>query len=222
MSLGRLNFDEIWEAELQALVETGVPEGVALDYKRGPYGRGDVDVKEFLKDVSSFANSVGGHLVIGMDEVGGVATAITPIIGLDADHEVQRLESLMRDGIKPRISGIRSKAVPVAGGGFAIVIRIPKSWNPPHRVSARNTSRFYTRNSAGVHEVSVEELRVLFSVSATVQDRIRAFRRERLAKVTGGETPVALATNRGKLLLHIVPLLAFSPGRKLTCSALNS
>jgi hypothetical protein len=210
MSLGNLNFDQIAEAHLQALIETGVPEGIALDYKRKPYGRTDADVKEFLKDVSSFANSVGGHLVVGRDEAGGVAAAIAPIIGLDADQEVQRLENLMRDGIEPRVSGIRTRAVPIATGGFAIVIRIPKSWNPPHRVSARNTNRFYARNSAGAHEVTVEELRVLFNVSATAQERIRAFRQERLAKVTAGETPVALAADRGKLLLHIVPLSAFS------------
>jgi predicted HTH transcriptional regulator len=33
--------------------------------------RADADVREFLKDVSSFANTAGGHLIIGMDEAGG-------------------------------------------------------------------------------------------------------------------------------------------------------
>src|SRR5262245_53699237 len=120
MSLGRVNFDEIVEADLASLIATGVPEGIAVDYKRDAYGRADADVKEFLKDISSFANTVGGHLVVGMDEVGGVASAITPIAGLDADQELQRLENLMRDGLEPRVFGIRTKAVPIADGGFAI------------------------------------------------------------------------------------------------------
>lgn len=210
MSLGRLNFDDIVEADLNSLIATGAPEGIAIEYKRAAYGRSDADVKEFLKDASSFANAVGGHLVIGMDESGGIASTIIPITGINPDDEVLRLESLMRDGLEPRVSGIRTKAVPSAGGGFTIVIRIPRSWNPPHRVTARNTNRFYARNSAGAHEVSVEELRILFTVASTAHDRIRAFRRERIAKISAGDTPIRLATERGKLLLHIVPLSAFS------------
>ena len=210
MSLGRLNFDQISEPDLQSLIDTGVPEGISIEYKRGLYSGSDAGVKEFLKDVPAFANASGGHLIIGMDETDGVADAIVPLTGLDPDKVLQRLESLMRDGLEPRVSGSRIKAIPIAAGGFVIVIRVPRSWNPPHRVSARNTNRFFVRNSAGAHEVSVEELRVLFNVSATAHDRTRAFRQERLAKVSGGETPVLLANDCGKTVLHIVPLSAFS------------
>jgi hypothetical protein len=210
MSLGRLNFDDISEADLTALINAGIPEGILIDYKRETYGNSDHDVKEFLKDVSSFANTAGGHLVIGMDETGGVASAITPITGLDADQESLRLENLTRDGIEPRIHGVRMRAIPIAVGGFVIVVRVPRSWNPPHRTIARKSNRFYVRNSAGTHEASVEELRVLFNVSATVNERIRAFRQERLAKITAGEGPVRLSQDRGRILLHMVPFSAFS------------
>jgi predicted HTH transcriptional regulator len=98
-------------------------------------------VNEFLKDTSFFANTISGHLIIGMEETDGVPTKITPISGLEADKEVQRLESMMRDGITPRIPGIRMRAVSIASGGFVIVIRIPRSSNPPHQVTARNTNR---------------------------------------------------------------------------------
>jgi hypothetical protein len=210
MSLGRLNFDQIAAPDLQSLIDTGVPEGLAIEYKAGLYGRNDAGVKEFLKDVSSFANTAGGHLIIGMDESDGFAVRIVPLTELNPDEEVLRLENLLRDGVEPRLSGARIRAVPIGTTGFVIVIRVPRSWNPPHRVSARNTNRFYIRNSAGSHEVSVEELRVLFNVSATVHDRIRAFRQERLAKISAGETPVALANELGKTVLHIVPFSAFS------------
>ena len=75
------------------------------------------------------------------------------------------------------------KGVSLAKGGAVIVIRIPKSWNPPHRVSARNTNRIYARNSAGAYELSVEELRVLFASGATAIDRMSAFKAERLARI---------------------------------------
>jgi hypothetical protein len=210
MALGQADFPSIAEAHLQALIDTGVPEGILVDYKAAPYGRADADVKEFLKDASSFANTSGGHLIIGMGEQQGVPTAFTPVMGIDVDKEILRLESLMRDGITPRITGALMKAVPLSSGGVAIVIRLPRSWNPPHQVSARNTNRFYVRNSGGAHEVSVDELRVLFNVSASAMDRAKAFRQERLAKISAGEGPVMLDSSPGRVTLHIVPLSAFS------------
>ena len=59
MALSNLAFDDIDVQSLEALIETGVAEGILLDYKAGSYGRTDADIKEFLKDVSSFANTVG-------------------------------------------------------------------------------------------------------------------------------------------------------------------
>ena len=48
MSLGRLNFDQISEPDLQSLIDTGVPEGISIEYKRGLYSGSDAGVKEFL------------------------------------------------------------------------------------------------------------------------------------------------------------------------------
>ncbi len=62
MALLNVSFDAVSEAHLRDLVSTGVPEGVFLEYKRTTYGNGDADVKEYLKDVSSFANTHGGDL----------------------------------------------------------------------------------------------------------------------------------------------------------------
>jgi hypothetical protein len=207
MALSNIKFESISESDLIEQISGGVPEGVLVDYKRELYGRTDIDVKEFLKDVSSFANTAGGHLIIGIDEEGGVPTSLVPLVG-DSDLDLQRLESLARDGIEPRISGLLMRALPV-DGGYVIVLRIPKSWNPPHRVSARNTNRIYGRNSAGAYEFSVEELRIVFTSAASSLDRVRAFRAERLAKIDSGEAIVPLAMDNGRLVVHLVPTAAF-------------
>ena len=55
------------------------------------------------------------------------------VAGVNPDTELQRLESLARDGIEPRIVGLQMKAVSVTGDGIVFVIRVPKNWNPPHR-----------------------------------------------------------------------------------------
>ncbi|MBS3850490.1 ATP-binding protein [Devosia sp. BSSL-BM10] len=206
--LGNLNFDEIQRVDLDKLVEASVPEGALIEYKREMYGDADADKKEFLKDLSSFANSSGGHLLIGVVEDQGSATGLTPVLG-NPDQQLQRLENLVRSAIEPRIVGVRFKAVPVSGG-HVFVCRVPKSWNPPHRVSFKGSNRFYVRSSAGAHEVSVEELRALFANGATVREKMKAFRDQRIARIEANEGIVPLANERGKLLFHVLPLSAFS------------
>lgn len=209
MTIGSKNFEGITVTDLNELIEFGIPEGISIEYKSADYGRNDAANKEFLKDVSSFANTAGGHLIIGMKEEEGVATGFSPLSGMDPDEVLQRMESLIRDGIQPRINGIRIKNVAGPETGLIIVIRVPKSWNPPHRVSVKNSNRFYARTSAGAYEVSVEELRVLFNRAATAHEHVRAFRFERLHKIDAGESPVPLAKGVGRLVLHLVPLSAF-------------
>src|SRR5258706_795395 len=214
MAISNLNFDEISESDLVEQISTGVPEAVLVDYKREMYGRTDAGAKEFLKDVSSFANTAGGDLIGGVEEAAGIPTRITPLQG-DSDQDLQRLENLSRDGIEPRISGLRIRSLPINGGGYVLILRIPKSWNPPHRVSARNTNRLYGRNSAGAYEFSVEELRVVFTSAANALDRVRAFRAERLSKIDSGDAIAPLAKSRGRLVLHLVPTSAFGLGSQI-------
>lgn len=206
VSLTRTNFDDVSETDLADLLQACTPEGLVIEYKREPYGKGDADKKEALKDITSFANSAGGHLIIGMEENDGVATGLTGF-DVDPDAMITRLESLVRDGVEPRIVGIRMRAISLSSGGKALVIRIPRSWNPPHRVSAAKTNRFFVRNSAGAHEASVEELRVLFTLAADAQQRIKAFRSERLANIIQGKGPVRIADD-GRLVVHLFPLSA--------------
>jgi hypothetical protein len=207
LSISNTSFEEICERDLQALIDAGVPEGHMIEYKSTMYGRNDE--QEFLKDVSSFANTYGGHLLIGIEEKGGIASRIAPLCGLDFDTEIARLENLIRDGLEPRILGIRVRAVPMSPTGSVIMVRVPRSWNPPHRVSARNWNRVFARNSAGAHEMSIEELRASFTMAASAYDRARAFRSERLALIEAGDTPVSISPRPDRLVLHLAPLSAF-------------
>jgi hypothetical protein len=209
MSIERADFDAISEDDLQQLVDGQVPEGLRLEYKQAAYGTSDADKRELQKDVSALANASGGHLIIGIAEGDGVASEL---IGLDAagvDSELLRMENLVRSGIEPRIAGLRMRQIPLANGRQVIVLRIPRSWNSPHRVIAQGSNRFYLRHSAGVHEPSMEELRAMFNRSESALDRAMAFRDKRLALIKSGETwkPV---TGKGQLVMHIVPTASFS------------
>jgi hypothetical protein len=209
MPITRPDFENLCEADLQTLLDNEVPEGIHIEYKRGLYGRTDSDKKEFLKDVSSFANTAGGHLVLGIAAKDGVPSAIVGLAG-DLDAEQQRLESLLRDRLEPRIAGLRMQPVSLANGQRALAIRIPKSWNPPHAVLHNKARLIFARNSAGAHEASIDEMRSMFTTGSTLREQARNFQRQRLTEIHGGEAPFPLAGDQGRMVLHIMPFSAFS------------
>ena len=69
------------EGELLGLITSGQEENIQLDFKR-TIDTTDKAKTELSKDVSAFANTIGGHIIIGMDEDGKAthkAAAITPL-----------------------------------------------------------------------------------------------------------------------------------------------
>jgi hypothetical protein len=206
VSITNIDLQRVSKIDLERLSENQVAEGVDIDYKRDLYPQ--TDKHKFLKAVSSFANTAGGHIVIGMEENNGLPTKLIGVEG-DMDAEKLRLESLLRDCVEPRIIGLRMQSIPVSDGRNALVIRIPKSWNPPHAVVEGQSRLFFARNSAGAHYASVDELRAMFTAGATFLERARQFHAERLSQIHGGDMPVRLAGEGGVLVLHIIPYSAF-------------
>ncbi|MDX2073219.1 MAG: ATP-binding protein [Alphaproteobacteria bacterium] len=217
MAFDGLDISEITEAHITALI--GTLESRDLDFKQQEYGRADQDKKEFAADVSAFANTIGGHLLIGVAEENGAAST-TPGITGDIDTEIQRLESIALTGIQPRIIGLQMRAVPMAAGNSVLVIRIPKSWNSPHRVTLQGVNRFYLRAGSRRYEPDVDELRQLFEGGRTLSQRIRDFHNERIAKIVGHDTPVP-TDNSSALVMHVIPYAAFLGGTMLDTPTLS-
>ena len=207
MALLHIPLDQIDEVRLQALIAAGAPETRTIDYKQATYGNAHADYSEFLADVSSFTNTVGGDLVIGMAAANGIPTAITPLT-MPMDPEILRLEQIARGGLQPRITNLAFRAVGIAAGGSVLIVRAPRSFSPPHRVIRQGSNRFWARSAAGKYEPDVNELRNLFNSGPQIAERVRNFRLDRIAKIAARETPVQLMDS-GILVIHVVPLSAF-------------
>jgi predicted HTH transcriptional regulator len=95
--------EQITYADLDRFVQEKWPEGKTVDYKRDLYGGKDEDKKELLKDASSFANTEGGDILIGVDEDKGLPIGIPGVTVADVDKEKLRLEEIIRRGLDPRI-----------------------------------------------------------------------------------------------------------------------
>lgn len=100
-------------ADIERFVQDRHPEGKLFDDKRDTYGAKDDDKKELLKDVSSFANTIGGDILVRIDEDKGEPTSIDGIAVADIDKEKMRLEEIIRKGLEPRVDfGIHSLKKP--------------------------------------------------------------------------------------------------------------
>ncbi|KQP93762.1 hypothetical protein ASF60_13930 [Methylobacterium sp. Leaf113] len=207
-------FEGLTFSDVAAMVEAGIREGRTLDFKQAPVGGKDDDKREFLADVSALANTAGGDIVFGITEAQGEATGI-PGIELDnPDAEVLRLEAILRSGLEPRLPRIELQWLPGTDGRGLLIIRTPRSYLGPHRVTFRNHGHFYGRTNAGKTSMDVAEVRAAFLAAEGLHDRIRRFRNERLGIVEAAEGPVGLRDG-AKVVLHVVPLEAFAAERDI-------
>ena len=83
-------------ADIDDLVRNKVPETRTIEYKRELPGSTDSDKREFLADVSSFANTAGGDLLFGVAEMEGLPTKVIGVQSADLDAEISRLDSIIR------------------------------------------------------------------------------------------------------------------------------
>lgn len=210
MPLDMIPLNSVSEEHLQRLVEDQEQESKTIEFKLELPGNADLDRKEFLADFTSFANTAGGDLIYGVRAPKGIAEEVVGLNG-DLDAGLTRLESIIRTGIQPRVTGYFSKLIPLANGKKVLVFRIPRSWSLPHRVTLGAYDKFYGRDSTSKYQLDVPQLRSLFLLSETTADRIRNFRTERISLILSGQTPITLAPGP-KTVIHTVPFNALGGG----------
>lgn len=204
-ALDLIPLGQITESDLQALLSNGASETISLEFKETTYGNADDDKREFLKDVTALANTSGGHVIIGMAAVNGAAAGVKPITTSSADQEKQRLENILLAAVEPRLIGLQMREVPVAGG-YVLVLRVPRSWNPPHRVTFKGLNRYFFRHSSGVYEPSVDQLRAVFLGGAERERQLLEFRLDRLSRLRTGERGPRVR-GAGKLVVQVAPFV---------------
>jgi len=206
MNLVETEIEKLTAENFENLVNNKVSESTTLEFKRDSYGDSLNDRKELLKDVTALANTRGGMILIGIDEVDGCASKITPFSG-NVDNEIQRLNDILQSSIEPIISQLEIKAISVNEGKCIIVIKVPASWAAPHRTNFKGVKRFYRRHSSGVYEPDVTELKKMFIASIEHNDQFRYLRHEHINSVRNAEAPVAMPEIFSSyMLLQIIPL----------------
>jgi len=213
--------EELSTEDIERLVENSMQESLSLEFKQEPYERTTPGKKEFLKDVSALANKDGGDIVIGVSDIKGRASGIKPISNHCIDEQSQWMESLLRDCLEPRLSGHKITPVAIDTDHSVLVLRVPSSWSKPHRVTIGGSNKFHIRNSSGVHEMGVEELRTAFVAGDTRIERIRSFVEKKIGQIEQ-QIESGIYFGQGVIALHVISVTDFETKQDLDYSLLDA
>lgn len=201
------SLNELSEALLRQLCDDRCSESPTLDFKAILPERDDKGRAELLKDVCAFANSEGGDLVYGIRAKDGKAEAVVPIVGETFDAASLRLGQIL-ESVEPRLLGHGFREVPVLGG-YVLVLRVPASFENPHRFMVNKASRFVIRSGTHTSDMTYEQLRAAFGRTATLVQQAKALRQSRLEQIQRRDVwqpdppgPVCV--------VHVLPLAAFA------------
>lgn len=212
----RERLEDITEATLIALCEEGRDESVTLDFKRQLYTKSDDDKAEIQKDVCAFANSEGGDLVIGITDDRDRAGTIQAIQGEPAKQAERRLLDTL-DAIEPRIGDLRFQAVPVHAG-YVLILRVCKSLIGPHRYKNRagkDGLSFPIRSGTRNTEMTYDQLRDAFGRTATLIEKAKAFRHERIEAILTKQGNYTLPLPSTYAAIHLISIESMSGHRAI-------
>ncbi len=203
-----MQFQNLNEAALLELCSQRCPESQTLDFKKTLPGLSDKERSEFLKDVCALANTDGGDLVYGIAEEQGYAKELHPLASEPADAAKRRLGQICDAGLEPRVVGLRFQEVPITDG-YALIVRIPASFNGPHRYTINGVSRFVMRNGTHTTELTYDQLRSAFDRTATLSERARHFREDRISAIANRKTWRPMM--KGPVCaVHLIPIRAMA------------
>lgn len=212
------SFEPLSDARLLEVCAQRSTESQTLDFKQTLPGTSDRDKAEFLKDVCAMANRDGGDLVYGVTEAAGIAGGIAAISAEPADAAKRRLGQVADAGLEPRVTGIEFRAVEV-NGGYVLLVRVPASFNGPHRYNLNGVGRFVIRNGTHTVELSYEQLRSAFDRTATLTERARQFRQRRLHAIGARSTWMPII--KGPVCaVHLVPITGMAGNRTVDIPSL--
>lgn len=214
--------DDISIEDINSLIENSVCENKNLDYKRELHITNDSDKKEFLADISSFANSTGGDIIFGIEE-DSIEKIPINIVGIPYDNDdslIRKLEDFIRQSIQPIILNIEYKVIGLKQNTCILIIRIPQSLIGPHRVEYKGHNKFFTRNNKGKYQMDVNELRIAFNSGLDLEKRIEDYKFNRYYEILSNKYN-KLISNMPIFTIHYIPLSSLNGNLHLSINQIK-
>jgi len=199
-----VTLQEIWDLKL--------PGGQKLEYKQYTFTDGkfknleDNQKRKLSQVISSFANSDGGSLIIGIAEDDSHNPSTLNDVGVDQksfENWEQSFRQYISSKIKPVIYGVECYIDQIEGVNL-IKIDVPRSLNKPHAINNGSKDELYIRYGNMTNPMLLDDLRNAFGDKNITENKIKNFKNERLSMILGDEIFDDL-NNNSALVVHIIP-----------------
>jgi len=163
---------EVVASEVQAVIQDEAAETLEFELKRGlPAKKGGVDPwmnggklgedakDELAAEIIAFANTVGGTLIVGIDEDTATKRAKPPLFPVPHCKEAAaRLHQAISDRIEPKLPVFECEGVVTEADGTSgvIIMRALESYLAPHRHTQNNDC--YVRRNDRAEPMSMLEI----------------------------------------------------------------
>lgn len=148
------------EDDILLFITNKVHENISLEYKQcAALSKTDKAKNEISKDVSAFANSIGGTIIYGIKEDGHIPLRIDN--GFDP-KEISKewIESVIESTIHPKIEKVEITPIELkANPGICIyVLNIPQSTRAPHQASDYRYYKRYNFQSKPMEDYEIKDI----------------------------------------------------------------
>jgi Schlafen, AlbA_2 len=166
------------------------PEGVRVEYKREP--------ANITKVISSFANTVGGVWVIGVDTDKTTNMPLLPAAGMKREPGIEeRITQSAVTGVYPGITpAVRVFDIP-GQDRVVVVVRVPESVEAPHAI--QNATRVWIRNASTTEPYELADIDRIDYLLKRRGDS--AAHRERLVDRAAKRSSCALLAHRVRVVV---------------------
>jgi predicted HTH transcriptional regulator len=131
------------------------------------YGR-----DKLFNEVVAFANTSGGHLVLGIDETESKPPIAKVIHPIPRCHDLAERLSRSAQTIDPQIRGLLIRGIEVGADGSGVVVfRVPESSAAPHRAPDLHA---YVRRNTDSTPMSMREIQDVTLATRARGERIEA------------------------------------------------
>lgn len=202
--------DTIALSDLQNLIDNEVGESKTLEYKSELRLDSGDERREFLADITSFANADGGDLIFGFKE-SPETNLPSEIVGIEVENDddlIRKIESILRDSVSPRVPDVNFKLLGCSEKRHVLITRIGASLLSPHRVTYKGYDKFFSRNAKGKYPMDVNELRTAFTMSHSLAQEIEKYKLERLAAIKLNQYR-ELEEGKPFFVFHSIPISSF-------------
>lgn len=202
--------------DIISFIDNKVSESKTLDYKR-EINFDEKSKTEFIYDISSFYNTDGGCLIIGLDEERDESNKNNGIPKLPGskinisnyDGIISRLEEIIKQSTNPQITNLEFSQLLEIEGSNIFLIGIPKTNSLPSMVTYSNHNRFFKRKSNGKYTLDTYEIYQTFAQIGDLEDRIYEFIKLRHAIISEGKFWDSISSLHS-VIIHTIPLSFFT------------